>query len=115
MLNQLSLLFLYKRVFTIGTTWFRYTLYSLGIYCIASGLALFFAGLLHCYPLNYGWDKTVKGRCTVDIQALYITATVLNLVGDLGIVIAPIPIIWGLQMSKSTRVAVSIMFLLGGL
>lgn len=114
MLNQLSLLFLYKRVFTTVESWFKYVLYALGIFCIGSGVALFFAGLLHCMPLNHGWNPNVPGHCGVDIQALYITATVLNLVGDIGIVAAPIPLIWSLQMSLPTKVAVTGMFLLGG-
>lgn len=115
MFNQLSLLFLYKRVFTLRNIWFRNSLIGLGIFCIGTGLALFFAGLFHCVPLNYGWNKKIKGRCDVNIQALYITATVLNLVGDIGIVAAPIPLIWSLQMSPPTKVGVTGMFLLGGL
>lgn len=115
MLNQLSLLFLYRRVFTLMESWFRYTLYAIGIFCIGSGVALFFAGLFHCMPLNHGWNPTVPGHCRVNIQALYITATVLNLVGDISIVAAPIPLIWSLQMNLPTKGAVTVMFLLGGL
>ncbi|MCJ1428153.1 hypothetical protein MMC29_006061 [Sticta canariensis] len=114
MLNQLSLLFLYRRIFTLMESWFRYTLYAIGIFCIGSGIALFFAGLFHCMPLNHGWNPNVPGHCRVDIQALYITATVLNLVGDISIVAAPMPLIWSLQMNLPTKVAVTVMFILGG-
>lgn len=115
MLNQLSILFLYRRVFTLLEAWFRYLLYGIGIFCIGSGVALFFAGLFHCMPLNHGWNPEVPGHCSVNIQPLYITATVLNLVGDISIVAAPIPLIWSIQMSLSSKVAVTGMFLLGGL
>ena len=96
-------------------SWFRYTLYAIGIFCIGSGIGLFFGGLFHCMPLNHGWNPNVPGHCRVNIQALYITATVLNLVGDIGIVVAPIPLIWSLQMDRATKGLVTFMFLLGGL
>lgn len=115
MLNQLSLLFLYRRVFTLMESWFKYVMYAIGTFCVGSGIALFFAGLFHCVPLNHGWNPTVPGHCGVNIQTLYITATVLNLVGDISIVAAPIPLIWSLQMSLPTKAAVTAMFFLGGL
>ncbi|MCJ1464422.1 hypothetical protein MMC07_003035 [Pseudocyphellaria aurata] len=114
MLNQLSILFLYRRVFTLIETWFKHVLYAIGIFCICSGVSLFFAGLFHCIPLSHGWNLEVPGHCSVDIQPLYITATVLNLVGDISIVAAPIPLIWSIRMSLSSKVAVTGMFLLGG-
>lgn len=115
MLNQLSLLFLYRRVFTLIEPWFKYAVYAIGVFCIGCGIALFFAGLLHCLPLNHGWNPNVQGHCSVNIQTLYITATVLNLVGDISIVAVPIPLVWSLQMDLSTKAAVTGMFLLGGL
>lgn len=115
MLNQLSLLFLYRRAFTLIEPWFKYVLYAIGVFCIASGIALFFAGLFHCIPFNHGWNPNVPGHCSIDIQPLYVTATVLNLAGDIGIVAAPIPLIWSIQMSLSTKFAVTGLFLLGGL
>ena len=116
LLNQLSILFLYRRVFTMKKKWFRWSIYGIGLFCIATGLAIFFAGLFHCVPIEFGWDPNVKGGvCYVSVRELYITANLLNLFGDLGIVILPIPLIWSLHMNKKTKAAVSGMFLLGGL
>ncbi len=116
LLNQLSLLFLYRRVFTMKKAWFRWSIYWIGLFCIATGIAIFFAGLLHCVPIEFGWNPKVKGGvCNVSVRQLYITANILNLFGDLGIVILPIPLIWSLHMNTATKAAVSGMFLLGGL
>lgn len=96
--------------------WFRWSIYGIGLFCITTGVAIFFAGLLHCVPIEFGWNPRVKGGvCYVSVRKLYITANILNLFGDLGIVILPIPLIWSLHMNTATKAAVSGMFLLGGL
>lgn len=115
MLNQLSLLFLYRRVFTLAELWFKSALYAIGIFYIGSGIGLFFTGLFHCVPLKHGWNLNIPGHCGTNVLTLYITATALNLFGDISIVAAPMPLIWSLRMSLPTKAALTGMFLLGGL
>ena len=114
MLTQLSILFLYRRVFTMKKPWFRNTVYILLFFSVTTGLAFFFASLLSCTPFAYSWDKSLEGNCT-DVRLVYIVALVANLVVDVAIVAAPIPLIWGLHMTSGTKWALSGMFLLGGL
>ncbi|MCJ1269870.1 hypothetical protein MMC22_009763 [Lobaria immixta] len=112
MFTQLSILFLYKRIFTLQKRWFRNTLYVLAILSITCEIAIFFAGLLFCTPIHFAWNKSVKGHC-VNVQMIYVFADVLNLLVDFAIVIAPIPLIWSLHMTRSAKWGVSVMFLLG--
>lgn len=114
MLTQVSLLFLYKRVFTTHITWFRYSLYILGFLSFAVNISVFFAIILSCSPVSYGWDKTINGRC-FEVRPVYVVHTVLIFVLDLSIVVAPMPIVWGLQTSAGIKWIVTGMFLLGGL
>lgn len=113
-LIQLSFLFLYKRIFTTTIRWFTTSLYIIGLICIAICIAFFFSIIFECTPINYAWNKTIKGHC-INISARYISADVLNLVVDIALVVLPIPLVWSLQMSVSTKLAVVGMFLLGGL
>lgn len=115
-LTQVSILFLYKRLFTLFLRWFRITFYVLLFSSVGAAIAFSLASYLRCFPINSNWDPTIRGaHCGVDIHAVYVTSCVINLVTDLGIVAAPMPLIWKLQMSRGTKTAVTGMFLLAGL
>lgn len=114
MFTQVSILYLYKRVFTINNNWFRYTLYILGLLCICVNVSMFLAVLFACTPVNYSWNKMIKGHC-FEVRRVYLAHTVLVLVLDIFIVAAPMPIVWGLHTTKATKGVVAGLFLLGGL
>lgn len=114
MFTQLSFLFLYKRVFTTQVVWFANTLYVLAALSFAAGISIFFSAILQCTPFKYRWDRTITGHC-INVNALWIVDDALNLIIDVCIVVAPIPLVWHLQMSLRTKCAVVGMFLLGGL
>lgn len=114
MLTQFSILFLYKRVFTTRTPWFRYTLYALGVFSFAVNISIFFAAVFSCSPVSFAWDKTIDGHC-YDARLLYLIHTALIFVLDVCIVAAPMPLVWKLQTSLGTKGAVAGMFMLGSL
>lgn len=113
--TQLSIVFLYKRIFTLHMEWFRNTLYVLGALIILCEIPIFFAGLFYCTPVSYAWDKTVEGGHCYDVQKVFDVALVLNLVVDIAIVVSPIKLIWDLQMSRSAKLGVIGILLLGSL
>ncbi|MCJ1465946.1 hypothetical protein MMC07_004565 [Pseudocyphellaria aurata] len=113
MFTQLSVLFFYKRVFTLRKKWFKNTLYVLAALAVLCEIGIFFAGLLFCTPINRAWNKTVAGHCA-NIQVIYVTGDILNLMVDAAIVIAPIPLIWSLQTTTKEKWGLTCVFLLGG-
>lgn len=114
-LIQLSFLFLYKRIFTTQRRWFKYTLYSLGIFAIVQNLCIIITMMCYCVPFNYNWNKSIPGGHCYKFQVVYFIGLILNLVTDFAILATPIPIIWGLQTSSKSKKALTAMFLLGGL
>lgn len=114
MFTQLSFLLLYKRVFTLYQSWFRNTLYGIGILSLSSNLACFLAGIFRCTPIKKGWDMMVPGHC-INIQNLLVAHACITLTIDVSIVIAPMPLIWALQASAGYKAAVCGIFLLGSL
>lgn len=114
MLTQLSILFLYERVFTTITPWFRYTLYALGFFTFAVNISSFFATVFSCAPVSYAWDKSIQGHC-FEVRNVYLAQTILVFVLDVCIVAAPMPLVWNLHTTAGTKGAVAGMFLLGGL
>lgn len=125
MLTQVSILLLYKRVFTTIKDWFRITLYVLGAISILTGVALTIALLSKCQPFSYDWTRfsldtnaafdNNKGHCIKGIAFAYPTHAIVTLLIDIALVVLPIPTIWNLQMSPGTKRAIGGMFLLGSL
>lgn len=114
LLTQLSLLFLYKRIFSLGAAWFRMTYYALLFFVLSINVPIFFVTLFQCTPFRLAWDKSIEGRC-INVRQLYLVHTVLILVLDLCIVAAPMPHVRRLHTTAGTKGAVAGMFLLGGL
>ncbi|KAI8625679.1 hypothetical protein F5Y19DRAFT_240979 [Xylariaceae sp. FL1651] len=114
--TKISILLFYRRLFERGTKWFHIRLafaaffsvgYLLSIWSVAAGL---------CRPTEFFWTQFTggTGKC-LDINASFLSLTVLNLVADLLVLIVPIPEILALQMTTKKKVAVCGVMLLGGL
>lgn len=114
MLTQLSILFLYKRVFTTNNAWFKYTLYTLGFFSFAVNISVFFGILFSCSPVRFAWDKSINRYCH-EVRIVYLSHTALIFVLDICIVVAPMPLVWNLHATAGTKGAVAGLFLLGGL
>ena len=114
LLTQLSLLFLFKRLFSLGAAWFRVTYFVLLFFVVTINVPIFFITLFQCKPFRYAYDKSLDGRC-IDIRQLYTIHTALILALDIGIAIAPLPHDKNLHTSVETKGAVAGMLLLGGL
>lgn len=106
---RLAILALYVQAFP--TKVFQYFAYgAMSIVC------LFFVGsitttLAICRPIASNWDENVKGKCG-DEGTAELAAAAFNMALDIGIVILPVPVIWGLHMSKQKKAAVIATFAL---
>ncbi|GAP85387.2 hypothetical protein SAMD00023353_1001270 [Rosellinia necatrix] len=67
---------------------------------------------LSCRPFGKFFDKTLKGSC-IDLRKIHLAAVVVDLMLDIGILLLPQRIIWGLQMTKSKKIGVSMVFTIG--
>lgn len=113
MFTQISVLLLYKRVFTLYRPWFRIALGVLTFLALTSNLSVLLVIIFGCSPIEKSWKGfAVEGHC-VDLRNLYIAHAALSLVVDLSIVVAPIPLVWSLHTNRRTKVAVTGMVLLG--
>ncbi|MCJ1246815.1 hypothetical protein MMC30_004024 [Trapelia coarctata] len=110
--TKLSVLFLYRRIFTTRT----FHLIALAV--IAIVIAWCIGGLLptifQCRPLPAAWDSNVQGQC-VDVPKLFLAGTVANLLTDVLILCLPLRVIWKLKLSLRDRITVSGIFLVGGI
>lgn len=113
-LTQLSILLLYKRVFTVNTPWFRYSLYGLALACVIICIVFFCTVVFSCAPIRGLWDKSLDPKC-YELRNVYIAHTALILAIDIAIVAVPMRIVWNLHANAATKGAVAGLFLLGSL
>lgn len=113
---KLSVLLFYHRMFPKSATTlkFRVGLYSLAAVSIVLGLGTFIGCVFECDLTTLYWDRTSYGLC-IDMKAFLLSTAILNLFTDVSILILPISVVWKLQIKKSQKVAISGIFLLGGL
>ncbi|KAF1812450.1 hypothetical protein P152DRAFT_449194 [Eremomyces bilateralis CBS 781.70] len=114
-LCKLSLLFLFRRIFSTQP-FKRVVDVSIAI-ATAWLLGFWLASLFQCTPVNTIWTRWEReyAQYCFDVVKFYWAIGVTDAVTDLLIMVLPIPMIWKLQMPIKQRVAVGGMFLAGSL
>ena len=111
--TKLSILFFYNRLFPYRT--FYMVSLITGIVSILWWMGLMLTAFLHCRPFAYNWDRSIPNGHCVDDNLVGYTITSINIVGDLVVLILPIPWLWGMNMAVPKRMAVVGLFVLGSL
>ena len=113
-----SVLFLYRRLFSTNQNRrLNVVLNVTGLYVFAWTINTLFVVLFQCKPIHYSWDLPrgfTQGQC-IDLTGGYVGTGITNTVSDLALIILPMPIVWGLQISKRQKLIICGIFLLGGL
>ena len=110
--TKLSILFLYRRIFPVRK--FVVVLWLVGAFVAAYSLTASLVNLLQCLPVNAMWNPRVKPKC-VNLGVELIVVSSINVVTDFIILCLPIPLVWRLQTSLTSKVQVTGMFFLGSL
>lgn len=103
-----SILCLYLRIFGVNRT-FSSAVYCVMIRVIAWGISTLLSGLFSCTPQGVG---ILPGRC-INMSTWFLVTTVSNVIIDFGILVLPLPVIWGLQLSTLRKAGLTGIFLLG--
>lgn len=109
---KLSIILFYRRIFP--THKFRMVSNGIMSAVIAWGIAVFLAAALQCRPLRALWDTNVRGQC-FDTLKYILAIQAVNIVLDFAILVLPMPQVWTLQRPWQDKLALSIIFLMGGL
>ncbi|OKP14896.1 hypothetical protein PENSUB_5207 [Penicillium subrubescens] len=110
---KISILLFYARIFT--TTNFRILAGMVGAIVLAHGISVFFAAIFQCLPVQYAWDKNIPGGSCFDQQAFYRYVSPPNILTDVLILIMPLPFVWRLHTRLTQKLALTGVFILGGL
>lgn len=114
--TKLSILLFYRRLFERGSQWFHIRLGFAAFFTIGYLLSIWSVAAALCQPTEFFWTMFLgaKGKC-LDINASFLSLTVLNLVADLLVLVVPIPEILALKMTTKKKIGVCGVMLLGGL
>ncbi|KAF2972956.1 hypothetical protein GQX73_g620 [Xylaria multiplex] len=66
-----------------------------------------------CTPQNKIWDLTVQGGYCIDLEAVELTTSSINVVSDLVILLAPQHVIWRLQLPRAKKLGIALIFAVG--
>ncbi|WYZ36722.1 hypothetical protein EsH8_II_000228 [Colletotrichum jinshuiense] len=85
-------------------------------YIIISTTVMLFGQIFQCLPLEYnwlGWKGDFGPHHCLDINTLAFLAGGLSISHDIIILLLPLPLLWGLNMSKRSKAGIFVMFSLG--
>ncbi|CCD55779.1 hypothetical protein BofuT4_P153410.1 [Botrytis cinerea T4] len=109
---KFSILFFYRRIFSIGPT--KLPLVLLGAVVAAWAIAMIIMGIFSCRPVRGFWMREeIPTVCMSEVTYLLAVA-IPNVVTDIVLIIFPLPILWSLKVTMSHRIALSGIFLIGG-
>jgi hypothetical protein len=111
-ITKISILILYHHIFP--QRWFRQTLIGLGAFIIAYVISQTFSVIFQCIPIDSLWGASEARYCVND-EAVAISLGVANILTDIIMLVLPLPVLWNLQMSKSRKQLLTLIFTMGGL
>ena len=107
-----SILCLYLRIFGVNKTLAK-MVYALLVLVGCWGIATFFSSVFQCWPVKATWLPKAADRHCFDYRAWLIWTNVPNIVIDFFILVLPIPLVWGLNLSVSRRVSLNAVLIFG--
>lgn len=114
LLIKLSILFMYRRIFTDMSRFFRVGSRICGGVVVAWALAFVPAAIFQCTPVSKAWDSDKEGHC-IDLRVGFISVAIPNILTDIAILTLPVQVCWHLAGSVLYRLSISGIFLLGAL
>lgn len=110
-LPKISALFFYARVFNTKNQSLRLQLWILG--ALAGGwlFSVTVVSIFQCDPIHRAWDTTIPGKC-IDGFRFYAATAALSCTIDIWILVIPVPLIWGLNISLRRRIYLLVAFFL---
>lgn len=110
-LTKISILFLYMQLSPAYT--FRCLVWGMMVFVGLTALGCTVAGLFQCDPIRKAWLTDLPGTC-FNQTALFVSNAALNIAQDVIIYFLPVPMLWKLQLPLKQRVALILVFALGG-
>ncbi|KAK2734199.1 putative NRPS-like protein biosynthetic cluster [Myotisia sp. PD_48] len=110
--SRVSVLVLLYKIFTPGLA--RKCSVLLIIYMVLFVIAQSIAGALECTPISDLWNPHPVGSC-IKLFLFFKMSGILNIFGDLAILVLPTYTVWNLHASLARRAGIALVFLSGSI
>ena len=111
MLTKVSILIFYLRVFP--SRGFQITGKTVLGFVVLSGSVILLCQLLQCLPVQFNWDKSIRGAKCINVNALTYAHASINIIQDILILALPVPWILRLKLQLNQKIGLVIMFQVG--
>ncbi|KAH7243750.1 hypothetical protein B0J15DRAFT_501047 [Fusarium solani] len=110
-LSKLAVLTFYRRMFQLLPI--RWPILLLMVACVVWILIRTFVTLFRCSPVQYYWDKSIHGRCTMDVARYYFATDLTHTLLDTLILALPIFEVLRMKLPFGQKIAVVGLFSCG--
>ena len=110
---KIALLLFYVRVFP-HHRWLRISSWILGVVIAIWLIIVECLIIFQCDPVRRSWERTLPGTC-MDRGPVFIGQSIPTVVFDLIILALAVPLVWGIQLPRTSRIALLGIFMMGGL
>lgn len=108
---KLSLISLYRQIFPLP--WLQKLSIPLALFITSYSVMQLPISIFQCVPIKAIWDSMINAKC-IDLAAEITVMSIMSIITDVIVLVLPIRPVWGLQMSRSKKWQLSLIFALGG-
>jgi hypothetical protein len=94
---------------------FKLAAYANMVFTVCWGIATWIVNLNVCTPIAFFYDKSIVGGSCKDQAISGTISGALSLLGDVLILVLPLPMVWHLQINVRQKIALFGIFMLGTL
>jgi hypothetical protein len=106
---KLSMLYLLYTIFSFRN--FQKVVMFLAGVVVCWWLAAVLLDTFICFPINARWDPSVKGTCSNQvIRVEYFATPIPWIITDFAILVAPLPSLWVMKVSRARQVGLIALF-----
>jgi steroid 5-alpha reductase family enzyme len=112
---KLALLMFYYALLNVMQFW-KYFIYVVSGIITAYTLAIFFALIFACHPIQRNWDPIPQSwnmDYCIDRAGLYLATAITNTTSDIILILIPIQIIWRLRLPVRQKLGIAAIFGVG--
>jgi hypothetical protein len=109
---KIAMLLYYVRIFP--QRWLKITAWALSALIMIWLIIVECLLIFQCNPIKKVWDRSIPGTCG-ERGPIFIAQSVPTVIFDLIILGLAVPLVWGIKLPRSSRLALIGIFMMGGL
>ncbi|KAH7317034.1 hypothetical protein B0I35DRAFT_512840 [Stachybotrys elegans] len=94
-------------------TWWRWSIDSVIAFIILYNIAIFFALLFACDPIQMSWDLTIADGTCLDRPSIYVSQVSFGTASDVMLFLVPVPLVLQLRIPRAQKVGLIAIFAIG--